>query len=54
MSDKESLESILNGFDSLLLKDVEKELYCDRMTFQELREWQKNIQEINIRLHKLL
>ena len=53
MSDKESLESILNDFYSLLLKDVEKELYCDRMTFQELREWQKNIQEINIRLHKL-
>ena len=53
MSGKESLESILNDFDSLLLKDVEKELYCDRMTFQELREWQKNIQEINIRLHKL-
>lgn len=38
MKNKEELESVLNDFDVLLQKNVETELYCDRMTFAELRE----------------
>lgn len=53
MKNKEELESVLNDFDVLLQKNVENELYCDRMTFAELREWQKQIEEINQRLHNI-
>ena len=53
MKNKEELESVLNDFDVLLLKNVETELYCDRMTFAELREWQKQIEEINQRLYNI-
>lgn len=53
MKNKEELESILNDFDVLLQKNVETELYSDRMTFAELREWQKQIEEINKRLHNI-
>ena len=49
----DSFENIIEDFDKLLLKNVEEELYCDRMTFSELREWQQKIKEINDRLHKL-
>ena len=34
MKNKEELESVLNDFDVLLQKNVETELYCDRMTLQ--------------------
>lgn len=53
MKNKEELESVLNDFDVLLQKNVETELYSDRMTFAELREWQKQIEEINQRLHNI-
>jgi hypothetical protein len=53
MGNKDELETILTDFDSLLQKNVETELYCDRMTFAELREWQKQIEEINQRLHNI-
>lgn len=53
MGNKDELETILTDFDSLLHKNVETELYCDRMTFAELREWQKQIEEINQRLHNI-
>lgn len=53
MKNKEELESVLNDFDVLLQKNVETELYSDRMTFAELREWQKQIEEINKRLHNI-
>lgn len=53
MGNKDELETILTDFDSLLQKNVEAELYCDRMTFAELREWQKQIEEINQRLHNI-
>lgn len=51
MENKDELKTILTDFDVLLQKNVETELYCDRMTFAELREWQKQIEEINQRLH---
>lgn len=53
MGSKDELKTILTDFDSLLQKNVETELYCDRMTFAELREWQKQIEEINQRLHNV-
>lgn len=53
MENKDELETILTDFYSLLQKNVETELYCDRMTFAELREWQKQIEEINQRLHNI-
>lgn len=53
MENKDELKTILTDFDVLLQKNVETELYCDRMTFAELREWQKQIEEINQRLHNI-
>ena len=53
MENKDELKTILTDFDVLLQKNVEIELYCDRMTFAELREWQKQIEEINQRLHNI-
>ena len=53
MENKDELKTILTDFDVLLQKNVEPELYCDRMTFAELREWQKQIEEINQRLHNI-
>lgn len=53
MGNKDELKTILTDFDVLLQKNVETELYCDRMTFVELREWQKQIEEINQRLHNI-
>lgn len=53
MENKDELKTILTDFDVLLQKNVETELYCDRMAFAELREWQKQIEEINQRLHNI-
>lgn len=53
MENKDELKTILTDFDVLLQKNVETELYCDRMTFAELLEWQKQIEEINQRLHNI-
>ena len=53
MGNKDELKTILTDFDVLLQKNVGTELYCDRMTFAELREWQKQIEEINQRLHNI-
>lgn len=53
MENKDELKTILTDFEVLLQKNVETELYCDRMTFAELREWQKQIEEINQRLHNI-
>lgn len=53
MENKDELKTILTDFDVLLQKNVETELYCDHMTFAELREWQKQIEEINQRLHNI-
>ena len=39
----DSFEKIMENFDELLLKNVDEELYCDRMTFSELRKWQRKI-----------
>ena len=51
MENKDELKT--TDFDVLLQKNVETKLYCDRMTFAELREWQKQIEEINQRLHNI-